>query len=61
MVFFRFIFGLLLLGGIGCFAMYIYTSEVVWRRRGVVIVKWTLAAAGAFFAVLIVQRVVALL
>lgn len=56
MVWFRLIFGLLLLSGIACFAMYIGTREPVWRWRGMVIVKWTLLAAFGFFAVLIAQR-----
>jgi hypothetical protein len=29
---------------------------VVWRRRGLVIVKWTLLAALGFFAVLMLER-----
>ena len=53
---FRVVFGLLLLAGIGCFAAYAWTSQLLWRRRGVVIVKWTLIAALGFFAVLIVER-----
>ena len=58
MVFFRLIFGLLLVAGLVCFGMYIFTGQVLWRRRGVVIVKWTLLAAFGFFAVLIVERLV---
>lgn len=53
---FRLIFGLLLLLGLVCFAMYIGTRQLVWRRRGIVIVKWTIIAALGFFAVLIAQR-----
>jgi hypothetical protein len=53
---FRFVFGLLLMAGIGCFAAYAWTSQVVWRRRGIVVVKWTLLAALGFFAVLIAER-----
>ncbi|MDP3083763.1 MAG: hypothetical protein Q8N44_08765 [Rubrivivax sp.] len=53
---FRIVFGLLLVAGLLCFAMYIATSQVVWRRRGIVIVKWTVLAALGFFAVLIVER-----
>lgn len=58
---FRAVFGLLLAAGLLCFAMYIGTSQVAWRRRGLAIVKWTLLAAFGFFAVLIVERLVALL
>jgi hypothetical protein len=47
--------------GLLCFAMYIGTSQVVWRRRGVVIIKWTVLAAFGFFAVLILERVALML
>ena len=57
MVGFRLVFGLLLVASLLCFAMYIGTSQIVWRRRGIVILKWTLIAAFGFFAVLILQRV----
>jgi hypothetical protein len=56
MALFRLVFGLLLVSGLLCFAMYIGTSQVVWRRRGIVIVKWTVLAAMGFFAVLILER-----
>jgi hypothetical protein len=61
MVIFRLVFGLLLVGGLLCFAMYIGTSQVVWRRRGIVIVKWTLIAACGFFAVLVLERLALML
>ena len=50
----RLVFGLLLLAGLLCFAMYLATGNPSWRRRGLVIVKWTVLAALGFFAVLIV-------
>ncbi len=56
MVLFRLVFGLLLVSGLLCFAIYIGTSDVLWRRRGVVIVKWTVVAALVFFAGLILER-----
>ncbi len=56
MLLFRLVFGLLLVAGVLCFAMYIGTREAVWRRRGLVILKWTLLAALGFFAVLILER-----
>ncbi len=56
MLIFRFVFGLLLVCGLLSFALYIGTGQVVWRRRGIVIVKWTLIAALGFFAVLILER-----
>jgi hypothetical protein len=57
---FRAVFGLLLVGSVLCFAIYAGTNDAVWRRRGTWILKWTLIAALAFFAVLIVERVAAL-
>ncbi len=58
---FRLVFGLLLLAGLLCFAMYIGTGQVAWRRRGLVIVKWTVLAAFGFFAVLILERLAVML
>jgi len=58
MLVFRLVFGLLLVSGLLCFAIYIGTRQVVWRSRGLVIVKWTVLAAFGFFAVLIAERVV---
>ena len=58
---FRLVFGLLLLAGLLSFAMYIGTGQVAWRRRGLVIVKWTLLAAFGFFAVLILERLALML
>ncbi|HSM22807.1 MAG TPA: hypothetical protein VK876_11440 [Rubrivivax sp.] len=55
MIGFRVVFGLLLLAGVYCFGMYIYTSEPVWRRRGVYIVLSALGLALVFFAGLAVQ------
>ena len=56
MIAFRLVFGGLLLASLLCFAMYVGTREPAWRRRGVVILKWTLIAAFGFFAVLILER-----
>jgi hypothetical protein len=61
MLVFRLVFGLLLVAGLLCFALYIGTRQPVWRRRGMVIVKWTLLAAMGFFAVLILERLSKLL
>jgi hypothetical protein len=61
MLFFRLVFGLLLVSGMLCFAMYIGTRQVVWRQRGIVIVKWTVLAAFGFFAVLILERLALML
>jgi hypothetical protein len=61
MLIFRLVFGLLLLAGLLCFAMYIATGQAGWRRRGMVIVKWTVLAAIGFFAVLILERLALML
>lgn len=61
MVFFRLVFGLLLVASLLCFAMYVATQQPVWRRRGSVVLKWTVLAAAGFFAVLILERLPMLL
>lgn len=61
MLVFRLVFGLLLVASVLCFAMYVGTNQPVWRQRGVVVLKWTLVAAGGFFAVLILERLALLL
>lgn len=57
----RLLIGLLLFAAVVCFAMFIGTGQPRWRRLGLVIVKWTLVAGLAFFAVLILERLVPLL
>jgi hypothetical protein len=61
MLIFRLVFGLLLLASVLCFAMYVGTKAAVWRARGVLLLKWTLIAAAAFFGVLILERLAILL
>ena len=61
MTVFRLVVGLLLAAGVLCFAMYIGTGQVTWRQRGLVIVKWTVLAALAFFAVVILERLALML
>jgi uncharacterized YccA/Bax inhibitor family protein len=61
MMLFRLVFGLLLVASVLCFAMFIGTGQPVWRRRGLVVLKWSLLAAAAFFAVLILERLAVLL
>ena len=61
MLVFRLVFGLLLVCGLLCFAMYVGTGQAMWRQRGLIIVKWTVLAALGFFAVLILERVALLL
>jgi len=61
MVVFRLVFGLLLVVSVLCFAMFVGTGQTVWRRRGLIVLKWTLLAAAGFFAVLILERLAPLL
>jgi hypothetical protein len=61
MLIFRLVFGLLLLAALLCFAMGLGTGQVVWRRRGVVVLKWALIAAAGFFGVLILERLAVML
>jgi hypothetical protein len=57
----RLVFGLLMVASVLCFAMYVGTSDVRWRHRGLVIVKWSVVVLLGFFAVLILERVTAML
>lgn len=50
--------GLLLLAALLCFGLSVATGQAVWRRRGVVILTWTLLAALGFFGVLFLERLV---
>lgn len=59
MLIFRVILGLLAVASVLCFAMYIGTREAVWRRRGLVIIKWTVIAGLGFFAVLLLENITA--
>jgi len=61
MLFFRWVVLLLLVAGLLCFAMYVGTGEARWRFIGMRIVKWTVVAALAFFAVLMLERMVLVL
>ena len=61
MLIFRLVFGLLMLASVLCFVMSVGTGQAVWRRRGIVLLKWSLIAAAAFFGVLILQRLALML
>ncbi len=61
MLLFRLVVGLLFFAGVVCFVFYIGTGQVIWRRRGVIIIKWTVLAGLAFFGALILERLVLLL
>ena len=56
MLIFRLAFGLLAIASVLCFAMYIGTGQVIWRQRGLVIIKWTVLAGLVFFAVLLLEN-----
>jgi hypothetical protein len=56
MLFVRWIVLLLLAGGLVCFAMYVGTGQQRFRVLGIGIIKWTVIAALAFFAVLVLER-----
>ncbi len=61
MLIFRLVFGLLMLASVLCFAMSLGTGQAVWRQRGLLVLKWALLAAAAFFGVLILERLALLL
>ena len=61
MLVFRLVFGLLLLTGLLCFAVFMATGQPAWRQRGIVIVKWTVIAAIGFVAVILLERFTPLL
>ena len=61
MMIFRRAFGLLLLAHVLCFSMGIGTGQVVWRRRGILVLKWALLAAAGFFGVLLLERLALML
>jgi hypothetical protein len=52
----RLIFGLLLAAGLISFAIYVATGNPVWRRRGLVIVKWTVIAGLGAAAILVLEQ-----
>jgi hypothetical protein len=56
MLLFRWLVLLLLLGAAVSFAFYAGTGQPRFKRFGLVILKWTVIAALAFFAVLILER-----
>lgn len=60
MLLFRWVVLLLLVAGALSLAMYVGTGEVRWRNLGIRIVKWTVIAALGFFAVLVLQRMAAM-
>jgi hypothetical protein len=61
MLIFRWLFLLLLGAGVVSLAMYVSTGQKRFRVIGIRLVKWTVVAALAFFAVLILERLVVIL
>ena len=61
MLVFRWLVLLLLIAGALCFAMYVGTGQVKWRAQGLRIVKWAVVAGLGFFAVLLLERMAAIL
>ena len=57
MVLARVVVLLLLAASVLCFALHALTGAAVWRRRGLMILKWTVLVGLAFFALLIADRV----
>lgn len=57
----RLVFGLLLVAGLLCFATYVATGNPLWRRRGLVIVKWTVIAGLGAAALVLLERLATLL
>jgi hypothetical protein len=57
----RLAFGLLLAAGLVSFAIYLATGNPAWRRRGLVIVKWTVIAGLAAAAVIVLERLAIIL
>ncbi len=57
MLIFRALVGFLLLASILCFAFYVGTGQAGYKRWGLLILKWTVIAALAFFAVLLLDRI----
>ena len=56
MLLFRWAIMFLLLAAVVCFAFYVGTGQVRFRRYGLKTLKWTLIAAFAFFGVLVLER-----
>jgi hypothetical protein len=61
MLILRLVFGLLLAAGLVAFAVYVATGNPVWRRRGIVIVTWTVIAGLGAAALILLERLALLL
>ena len=58
MLLLRLIVGGLLLWSAGCFVLYMLTRNLVWRHRGVRVLRWTVLSVLGFFLVLVMELVV---
>jgi hypothetical protein len=56
MLLLRLVFGLALLSGLFCFALFAYTGHARWRQRGARIVKWTLISAVGVAAGILIEH-----
>jgi hypothetical protein len=61
MLILRLVFGLLLAAGLIAFAIYVATGNPIWRRRGLVIIKWTVIAGLGAAAIIVLERLATLL
>jgi len=52
----RLVFGLLLVAGLLCFAAYVATGNPLWRRRGLIVIKWTVIAGIGAAALVVLER-----
>jgi hypothetical protein len=57
----RLVFGLLLVAGLLCFAAYVATGNPLWRRRGLVVIKWTVIAGLGAAALVLLERLATML
>jgi hypothetical protein len=57
----RLVFGLLLVAGLLCFAAYVATGNPAWRRRGLVVIKWTVIAGLGAAAIIVLEHMTPLL
>jgi hypothetical protein len=57
----RLVFGLLLAAGLVSFAIYVATGNPAWRKRGIVIIKWTVIAGLGAAALLVLERLALML
>jgi hypothetical protein len=58
MLIFRVLAGCLIVASLLCFAFYLGTGQPGYKRWGLLILKWMVIAALAFFAVLFISNIV---